>query len=128
MIEAVASQDHVHAIKWTLKEIERPIRRLKRKFPGYTTPRDCKRLGELYIEGKIPFGQVESAITELFEESMLLDDADRAFACSVGEGVSSLRTKRHVMGYVFQYLTALKRSGASDRKIEKEAERMCSSY
>lgn len=128
MIEAVAEGNKEQAVRWSFKEVERPIRRLKRKFPDYTTPRDCKRLGELYLEDRVPLSQVSSVVSELYGEAKLLDGADKALALSVGEGISSLRTKSHAMGYVFFYLTALKMNGASDREIEKEAERMRLSY
>ena len=128
MIEAVAEGNKEQAVRWSFKEVERPIRRLKRKFPDYTTPRDCKRRGELYLEDRVPLSQVSSVVSELYGEAKLLDGADKALALSVGEGISSLRTKSHVMGYVFFYLTALKMNGASDREIEKEAERMRLSY
>ena len=75
--DSVSREDRTWAIRWSLKEIEKPIRRLRKKYPWYTTPTDCKRLGELFI-------------------------------C--------------------YYLTALKMDGASDREIEKEAERMTLSY
>ena len=128
MIDAVASGGKKEAIDWAFREVERPIRRLKRKFPGYTTPRDCKRLGELYLEGRIPLSQVTDAVSDLYSEASLLDGADRALALSVGEGISSLRTKSHALGYVFYYLTALKMNGATDSEVRKEAERMHLSY
>ena len=56
------------------------------------------------------------------------DKSGRAFAFSIGEGVSALKTKSHVMRFVFYYLTALKIDGASDMQIEKEAMRMTLSY
>ena len=128
MIEAVAGGNKEQAVRWAFKEVEKPIRRLKRRFPEYTTPRDCKRLGELYLEGRVPLPQVSSVVSELYGEAKLLEGEDKALALSVGEGISALRTKSHAMGYVFFYLTALKIGGASDREIEREAERMRLSY
>ena len=87
MIEAVAEGNKEQAVRWSFKEVERPIRRLKRKFPDYTTPRDCKRLGELYLEDRVPLSQVSSVVSELYGEAKLLDGADKALALSVGEGM-----------------------------------------
>ena len=128
IIETVTKGNKKEAIAWAFKEVEKPIQRLKRKFPEYTTPRDCKRLGELYLEGRVPLVQVRDVITELHEEANLLEGADKALALSVCEGISSLNTKSHALGYVFFYLTALKMNGASDNAVEKEAERMRLSY
>ena len=128
MIDTVRSGNKKEAIDWAFREVERPIRRLQRKFPSYTTPRDCKRLGQLYLEGRISIGQVDNTITELHDEAKLLDGADKVLALSVCEGISSLHTKSHALGYVFFYLTALKMNGASDNAVKKEAERMRLSY
>ncbi len=131
MIQAVSEGNREQAIEWSLNEIERPIRRLKRRYPEYTTPRDCKRLGVLYLEGRVPLPQVGAAVEDLYKEAGIIGQKDkygRALAFSVGEGVSSLKKKSHVMKYVFYYLTALKIEGASDREIEREARRMALSY
>ena len=128
MIETVRNGNKEEAISWAFREVEKPIRRLKRKFPDYTTPRDCKRLGELYLEGRVPLVQVKAVVTELHGEASLLEGSDKALALSVCEGISSLATKRHALGYVFFYLTALKMNGASDSAVRKEAERMRLSY
>ena len=128
MIDTVAKGNKQEAIVWAFREVEKPIQRLKRKFPEYTTPRDCKRLGELYLEGRVPMKQVRTVITELHDEARLLEGADKALALSVCEGISSISTKSHAMGYVFFYLTALKMNGASDNVVQKEAERMRMSY
>lgn len=131
MIHAVSEGNREKAITWSLNEIERPIRRLKRRYPGYTTPRDCKRLGILYLEGRVPLPQVGAAVDDLYREAGIIgrkDKSGRAFAFSIGEGISSLKKKSHVMRYVFYYLTALKIEGASDKEIEKEAKRMTLSY
>ena len=131
MIQAVSDMDKEHAIEWSFNEIERPLRRLKRRYPEYTTPRDCKRLGILYLEGKVSLPQVGAAVDDLYREAGIIgitDKVGKALAFSIGEAVSSLKTKSHVMKYVFYYLTALKMNGASDREIEGEAERMTTSY
>ena len=131
MIRAVSAGNREQAIEWSLNEIERPIRRLKRRYPDYTTPRDCKRLGVLYLEGRVPLPQVGAAVEDLYREAGIIgrnDKSGRAFAFSIGEGISSLKKKSHVMRYVFYYLTALKIEGASDRQIENEAKRMTLSY
>lgn len=131
MIKAVSERNRDHAIEWSLNEIERPIRRLKHRYPEYTTPRDCKRLGKLYLEGRVPLQQVGDVVNDIYREAGIIgqkDKSGRAFAFSIGEGVSALKTKSHVMRYVFYYLTALKIDGASDTQIEKEAMRMTLSY
>ena len=68
MIKAVSERNRDHAIEWSLNEIERPIRRLKRRYPEYTTPRDCKRLGKLYLEGRVPLQQVGDVVNDIYRE------------------------------------------------------------
>lgn len=129
--DSVSRMDRAWAIRWSLNEIERPIRRLKRRYPEYTTPRDCKRLGELFMESRVPKEQVMLAVADLGKGAGIIgkgDKAGRALAESVAEGVKVIITKRHVMRFVCYYLTALKIEGASDSEIKKEAERMTLSY
>ncbi len=130
MAASVSSMDRAWAIEWAMKEVEKPIRRLRKKYPEYSTPEDCKRLGELYLAGKVNKEQMNAALSDLDREAGYLDIIDRessAFAESVAEGVMVIRTKRHIIRFVGYYLTALKIAGASDREIEREAERMASS-
>ena len=89
--DSISNGSRDWAIEWSLSEIERPIRKLRKRYPDYTTPSDC-------------------------------------IAQSIAEGVRVVITKRHVIRFVGYYLTALKIDGASDKAIEKEAERMTLSY
>ena len=117
--------------RWILSAIEAPIRRLKRKYPDYSLPRDCKRLGELYLENRVPYSQVEDALAELSEDARdfwKYDESDKSLAYAIAEGVSALRTKSHAMGFVFCYLTAMKKDGHSEMEIEKKAEELLLSY
>ena len=69
MAEAIKKGDGDKAKRWILKAIETPIRVLRRRYPGYSLPRDCKRLGELYLENRVPYSQVEDAIDDLSEDA-----------------------------------------------------------
>ena len=129
--DSVSREDRTWAIRWSLKEIEKPIRRLRKKYPWYTTPTDCKRLGELFMQCRVPKDQVMHAVEDLGEGAGIIgthDKVGRALAQSVAEGVKVIVTKQHVIRFICYYLTALKMDGASDREIEKEAERMTLSY
>ena len=129
--DSISNGSRDWAIEWSLSEIERPIRKLRKRYPDYTTPSDCKRLGQLFLQGRVPKEQVAMAAEDLGNGANVIglsDKAGKAFAQSIAEGVRVVITKRHVIRFVGYYLTALKIDGASDKAIEKEAERMTLSY
>ena len=131
MADAIRNGDGDKAKRWILKAIEAPIRILRRRYPDYSLPRDCKRLGQLYLENRVPYSQVEDAIKDLSDEARDIwkDDAvGRSLAYAIAEGVSALRIKSHAMRFVFCYLTAMKRNGRSEKEIERKAEEMLLSY
>lgn len=131
MAEAIKKGDGDKAKRWILKAIETPIRVLRRRYPGYSLPLDCKRLGELYLENRVPYSQVEDAIDDLSEDARDIwkdDEVGKSLAYAIAEGVSALRIKSHAMRFVFCYLTAMKKNGRSEKEIEKKAEELLISY
>lgn len=131
MAEAVKNGGREKTRRWILKVIENPIRNIRRRYPEYSLPRDCKRLGELYLEKRVPYSQVEEAIEDLSDDARDIwgDDAVvKSLAYAIAEGISALRIKSHAMGFVFCYLTAMKKNGDSEKRIERKAEELLLSY
>lgn len=103
----VESQDRRVLILWIFDLIKGPVERLEQVCPNITTPKEAVRTCDKWSRGEVLMKDAKAAILACHRETKSLDDPESiALFHAIGQGLSTIHTKRHAMGFPIYELTS----------------------
>lgn len=108
LIEKVETQNHRVLIMWAFDCTEDIVERFEKKYPAEKRPAVALEKCRLWSEGIIKMPEAKNAILDVHALAKEISaDAAVAECHAVGQGCSTVHTKKHAMGLVYYELTSI---------------------